>query len=204
MSNLTHKDLCKLAVKWLQRPNSQKGHGCEIALSECTSGWDGECPDAIGFKLTMRGAESTVVEVKVSRSDFLSDKNKPHRNGSEVGLGRWRYYMCPEGIIKPEDLPPKFGLLYVNNRGHIKHIVSPFVTKDWRDVSDWMTGNTHESNHGREVFLLARILRRFPDLETFNEKYKEISRHNASLVKTIESQREKIRSISWRNMGEAV
>ena len=115
---LTHKNICNIAVKWLKRPNSNGGHGCHVAVSEVASGWSGEIPDSIGFRATGDHTDgSIVVEVKVSRSDFLADKKKPHRNGETIGLGNWRYYMCPVDLIKADELPENFGLLYVNTKG---------------------------------------------------------------------------------------
>ncbi|GAR62494.1 hypothetical protein NGUA15_04308 [Salmonella enterica] len=58
------------------------------------------------------------MEVKVSRSDFLRDKHKPHRQHGE--LVDYHYYMCPEGSINISDLPDRWGLLWVNKRGHVK------------------------------------------------------------------------------------
>jgi len=117
-SPMTHNDLCLLAVKWLKRPASQNGHGCHIAISEPRT--YGECPDAIGFRHGDHEGGSVVVEVKMSRADFLADFKKPHRSG--FGMGLWRYYMCPEGLLKDDEIPCGWGLLYVNNRGHVKAV----------------------------------------------------------------------------------
>lgn len=83
---MTHAELCEVARKWLVRPNSQRGHGCHVGLSECRSGWGGEMPDAIGFRAASRVTDTIVVEVKVSRADFLADAKKPHRADGE-GMG---------------------------------------------------------------------------------------------------------------------
>jgi len=32
-----------------------------------------------------------------------------------AGLGVYRFYLCPVGLIQPEELPPKWGLLYAEN-----------------------------------------------------------------------------------------
>ena len=64
------------------------------------------------------GYESVVVEVKVSRSDFLRDKKKLHMQpGMERLLtGNYRYYLAPEGIIGEGDLPEGYGLLTWNGK----------------------------------------------------------------------------------------
>ncbi len=69
-----------------------------------------ELPDAIGWK---RGW-SILVECKVSRGDFLRDKHKVARQ--RVGMGQSRYFMTPKGLLKPEELPPGWGLLEVCGR----------------------------------------------------------------------------------------
>ena len=33
----------------------------------------------------------------------------------EKGIGDYRYYLCPYGVIKTEELPPHWGLLYYEN-----------------------------------------------------------------------------------------
>ncbi len=90
------------AVEWLRST-----YRCGIILSEqsCASG---EVPDVIGWK---GFCQSVLVECKVSRGDFLADANKPFRLKPEEGLGSRRFYMAPEGLIAPEELPRHWGLL---------------------------------------------------------------------------------------------
>lgn len=155
---MTHAELCKLAVKWLQRPNSRNGPGCAVALSECRTGWDGEIPDAIGFRTSGSGIDTTLIEVKTSRSDFLADKAKPHR--LEGGVGDYRYYMAPEGVLCHSDMPERWGLIEVNKRGHIK-IRSGLAQSygNWRTLEEmenaWRFTNV---DRAREQFLLVRVL----------------------------------------------
>tara|TARA_R110002124_G_scaffold128157_23_gene288769 strand:- start:1066 stop:1338 length:273 start_codon:yes stop_codon:yes gene_type:complete len=40
------------------------------------------------------------------------------------GLGVYRFYLCPEGLIHPDELPPRWCLLYANGRT-IKVVVKP-------------------------------------------------------------------------------
>lgn len=90
-------------------------HGCTLGAVEFTGGWGtGESVD--GF--AVNSAAVFVIEAKVSRADFLADKKKPHRADPSRGLGQYRYYACPEGMIKPEELPEKWGLIYINSKGH--------------------------------------------------------------------------------------
>ena len=95
-----------MAVAWLQR------YRCGVVLSEqaCVSG---EMPDAIGWK---KACHSVLVECKVSRPDFLVDREKPFRQTPQTGVGCERYYLTPKGLIRGGELPAGWGLLEVCGR----------------------------------------------------------------------------------------
>lgn len=103
---MTHAQLVEKAVAWL------RSYRCGIVLSEqaCSSG---EMPDAIGWK---KACHSVLVECKVSRGDFLADREKPWRKKPAKALGCERFYMAPAGLLRLEDLPTGWGLLEVKNR----------------------------------------------------------------------------------------
>jgi hypothetical protein len=98
---MTHADLVQQAINWL------KGYGCGVILSEqsCASG---EMPDAIGWK---RACHSVLIECKISRADFMADREKPFRQKSELGLGCERFYLTPPRLLHTEELPASWGLL---------------------------------------------------------------------------------------------
>ncbi|QNJ57411.1 adenylosuccinate synthase [Pseudomonas phage Dolphis] len=170
---LSHVDLCAIAVKWLKRANSAGGPGCHVAVSECRSGWTGEIPDAIGFRAAGFDDGSTVVECKTSRSDFLADRKKAHRSAG--GLGNWRYFMAPAGLIKPDELPEGWGLLEVNNRGHVKAVAG--LAAYYRGRYDVLREQTerwyHEADRFREQFLLVKLLHRVGDPEELNRRLRD-------------------------------
>jgi hypothetical protein len=99
--DMTHAKLVSMAVQWLRR------YRCGVVLSEqaCASG---EMPDAIGWK---KACHSVLIESKVSRADFLADRDKPFRQKPEIGVGCERYYLAPRGLIRSEELPTGWGLL---------------------------------------------------------------------------------------------
>ena len=103
---VTHAKLVLLAVAWLRR------YRCGVVLSEqaCVSG---EMPDAIGWK---KACHSVLVECKVSRADFLVDREKPFRQKPENGVGCERFYLAPKGLIRVEELRPGWGLLELCGR----------------------------------------------------------------------------------------
>lgn len=37
-------------------------------------------------------------------------------------MGNYRYYLCPEYLIKESELPDGWGLIYVDNKGKTKEI----------------------------------------------------------------------------------
>lgn len=105
---LSHADLVEIAAKWLKR------QGCNVVLTERFAGNDhrGECPDAIGW--SCGDFSSTVIECKVSTSDFLADAKKPHRSGPAMGGERW--YLAPKGLLRPKAWPAGWGLLEWDGR----------------------------------------------------------------------------------------
>ena len=89
-----------------------RAYRCGVVLSEqaCISG---EMPDAIGWK---RASHSVLIECKVSRADFLADRDKPFRHASHQGLGCERFYLTPSHLLEAKELPTGWGLLEVRGR----------------------------------------------------------------------------------------
>lgn len=120
--NWTHAELVERAGRWLSN-SARTGepdplgflnlNRCEVVLLEPHAGR--ENPDAIGWFSC--GHRSILIECKASRIDFLADKKKYHRHFEKNGLGRYRFYMSPPGIITTEDLQDSgWGLLEVHGR----------------------------------------------------------------------------------------
>ncbi|SHH64217.1 hypothetical protein [Ferrimonas marina] len=166
---LTHDVLTQIAVRWLKRPFSGRGPGCHVALGEIGSyGFNtGEVADAFGYRYDRWLPGSVLVECKTSRSDFLADAAKPHRNGGKAGVGTYRYYMAPEGVIGLDDLVgTKWGLLTVNGRGHVRvesgHIAGMILSN--MTGAEWVRYWAHDQvNSEREMMYLAHALRRVGD-----------------------------------------
>lgn len=138
----THSQLVEIAYKWVLK-NGSVG----FAFKELKS-LDAEIPDVIGFG----SWESVLIEVKVSRSDFLADKKKPHR---AKGMGNWRFYCCPKGMIKAAELPEKWGLIYVDEKGKAR------IVHDCRKKSVQVPAS-HYKLHGSDEEMVT-ILRRADD-----------------------------------------
>lgn len=127
MPGEVHQQLVSMGERWLKK------QGFSVVASELVAGGANEQADVIGFRSNC----SAVVEAKASRADFLADRSKPHR--CKGGMGVYRFYLCPEGIIRPEDIPNGWGLLHAVGR-KVVDVVKPmgnmwppygYVIGDW-------------------------------------------------------------------------
>lgn len=142
----THHDLVKIAEKWLLGARK-----CSFVFTELRCYSTTEIPDAIGF----RDGNSILVECKTSRADFLSDAKKFHRRHPHLGAGTYRFMLCPEGIIKPSELPERWGLVVVNKNGKPRQVFGP--------KSNCLSRNKefhHERNMVAEMGMMVSALRR--------------------------------------------
>jgi len=98
---MQHATLVQLGVRWLSRQ-------CSVVLYEAAA-VKKEIPDVIGWM----GPRAILIECKVSRADFLRDAAKVSRANPKAGMAQRRYYLSPTGVVQQEDLPPKWGLLWV-------------------------------------------------------------------------------------------
>jgi len=94
-----HEQLCKKGVTWLKK------NGFGVAAMNVWAFGSRERVDCIGFRQQC----SALIEVKVSWSDFMADKKKPERHTG--GVGTYRFYLAPSGLLDVADLPPGWGLL---------------------------------------------------------------------------------------------
>ncbi|MCS4309472.1 hypothetical protein M2404_003844 [Rheinheimera pacifica] len=175
-----HDFLVKRAVRWLQSPLSKGGPGCHTAISEAKTGFNGEIADAIGFRACGTFASGSVlVEVKVSRADFLADKYKPHRQSG--GVGNWRYYLCPEGVINVGDIPPGWGLLWTNPRGKVTALAGAVTTTHVVNHRELMASTRFESDGEKEFYMLVRSLSRVANPDQLNRLLRA-ERNKASIM----------------------
>lgn len=115
---MTHSDLVMSAYEWVI-----KRGGCGVAFREFkTYASNSEMPDVIGFC----SGGSTLVECKVSRKDFLRDAKKLFRVQPGLGMGKYRYYCAPTGLLQVEELPENWGLLEVSGDGRAKRVYNPY------------------------------------------------------------------------------
>lgn len=67
----------------------------------------------------------TTYEIKVSRSDFLVDIKKPQKRAGSQQISEAFYYVCPDGLIKKEEVPLDCGLIYEIKNGKFETIKRP-------------------------------------------------------------------------------
>lgn len=109
----SHAELVEIAYRWVLRAGR-----CGVAFRELVS-HTAEQPDVIGFG---HAGRSVVVECKATRADFMADARKFFRRTPELGMGRYRFYLCPDGLLEPEEMPAKWGLIYTDGtRTRIVH-----------------------------------------------------------------------------------
>lgn len=157
-----HYRLCLEGAKWLHRRKHDwfkcQSKDCRIPAlcRNC------ETYDYVAVELNVYGAENTdvwgyccgdhtsaVIEVKTSHSDFIVDRKKYWRtkeaeeSGLQAGTRRW--FLCPDGVIKPDELPEGWGLLCWDGK-RVRQTVPP-------TVSD-------RSTYWADMVILSSILRR--------------------------------------------
>lgn len=193
MSKNLHRQLCEIGAKFLKRSASKNGHGCHFTIIEPSV--YGENPDVFGVRhgtISERKIGDTVyvcgydvgtvvLEAKTSRPDFLRDRAKSHKATDEMGLGRWRYYICPENLIKVEDLPPKYGLIWVTKGGQVK-VIAGALAVEKRTMKDYVgrerkfrsmldvqesfaAWSFDDRNHQNEMNLMTMALARLEGVE---------------------------------------
>ena len=107
---MTHAE----CVKHSERIARRLGFPLVISEMKAATG-SGEIPDVIAFA---GGARSLLIECKVSKADFLADKEKPFRKQPWLGMGLHRIYVMPEGILKRNELdllPEDWHLIVIDN-----------------------------------------------------------------------------------------
>jgi len=136
---MNHDELVKKASSWLS--NTKR---CSIVITEMGSSTS-EIPDAIGWN----GSHSTLVECKVSVTDFKNDHRKPARRHSRFCMGNNRYYMVPADLvdfaIAIENSPEGWGVIKA-----VRNSCRVIIQSD----------NFPEVAKDREILLLISSIRR--------------------------------------------
>lgn len=171
-----HRILVEAAYKWVLNNTS-----CGVAFKELnTNACNGEYPDVIGFG---SWGHSVLIECKVSRSDFNSDKKKMFRKEPHLGMGSQRFYCCPTGMLRIEDMPEGWGLIYVNEKNKARCVHQPYKG-NIGERNDPMSKNI-KAEHGLMYSALRRLHLRGL-LDAVYEEAKPVLKN--TIKKTIEYQ----------------
>ena len=159
---MTHTDLVNAAYRWVM-----KNASCGVAFKELVAAiTSGEIPDIIGFGSCGR---SVMIECKMSRSDFCADRKKFFRIDSSQGMGTYRFYCCPEGLLQKEDMPKNWGLLWVDDNLKAKCVYKPY-----KGYIGYFEG--FEKNIKAEHELMYSALRRLQLKGRIDEIYKGVGK----------------------------
>lgn len=126
----THQDLVVIGARYARNRML-----CGIVFQEHKCVTTREIVDVAAY----RAGVMINIEAKATRSDFLKDKTKPHRKHPERGVGHYRFYIAPVGLISPEELPPRWGLLEVTDGGKVKATVAPPLLRSLLHKSAYKT-----------------------------------------------------------------
>lgn len=168
MIEMTHDEMAEWAAKRLRKM------GYPLSFANMTASMGGEQPDVLGLKDI---GESILIEVKVSRADFLKDKKKPWRAPGQ-GIGKRRVYLTPKGLLKPEEIPYGWelwevhgnkkpmlkiikGMRYVNQRDESLNYTrqeTVYLNCDFEEYKFF--SNQGNYNYQKETMWLFKIIRR--------------------------------------------
>jgi hypothetical protein len=95
-------------------------HSGDLCVIECKNGPSYVSPgvlkifDAWVLRRSWSHMETIGYEIKVNRSDFINDTKWP----GYLPFCNSFYFVCPYGLISPEELPKEVGLCYVSSTGN--------------------------------------------------------------------------------------
>ena len=164
-NGLTHSKIIEHSRKVLKRVGMM--WKCGITFADLKTA-NSETPDVLGFY----SGGASLIEAKASRSDFLSDKKKYFRKHPDMGMGNYRFYACPTGLIKEDELPDKWGLIYVSAKGRCTVKVKP----QWQ-----------ESRTRAELAFCYSVMRRIilyhnsKEIEKFIEKHSDYAERKKNI-----------------------
>lgn len=150
MPSTLHDELAAVGALWLKR------NGFSVIATDMTALGCRERADVVGFRSNC----SAIIESKVSRNDFRADRKKPHRQAG--GIGMYRFYICPVGLIAAHELPARWGLLHVDGKRVIEVVrprgnIWPGAKVHIAGWTEWQHATDLEAEHSL-LFSIARRL----------------------------------------------
>jgi hypothetical protein len=114
--NRARRDAHEMLVERVAREMTRNGRIAWRGLSlraKIDDAWAMAMPDVFSIRHTTVEAylEPVVHEVKVHRSDLLSDLRSPAKRAAYLQLSRECWYVIRAGIAEPDEIPPECGVL---------------------------------------------------------------------------------------------
>jgi hypothetical protein len=114
--NRARRDAHEMLVERVAREMTRNGRIAWRGLSlraKIDEAWAMAMPDVFSIRHTTVEAylEPVVHEVKVHRSDLLSDLRSPAKRAAYLQLSRECWYVIRAGIAEPDEIPPECGVL---------------------------------------------------------------------------------------------
>jgi hypothetical protein len=109
-TKLTHRDLVMIAANWITSQENRISPYCEWACRYAfpeTVTYYRNTLDVYGFG----NYGYSMIEVKTSHADFLKDQKKDYIK-NKIPIANFNWYFCPKNIIKENELPQDYGLVY--------------------------------------------------------------------------------------------
>ena len=138
-SNLRHEELLKTAAKFIK--NKGLAHFGKSPYVVCNYNDAMEPIDVFGFG----GSCTQVIKVITTHMELNLDLERAYRKCPKYGVGEFRSYLCPNGLLNKEDIPKNWGLLWCDNKGKIIEILNP---------------QKQEENKAQEAKIIKSLLRR--------------------------------------------
>ncbi|MEO8805463.1 MAG: hypothetical protein ABI433_05240 [Burkholderiaceae bacterium] len=120
--NRARRDAHELLVERVAREMTRAGRIAWQGLNlraKVDSGWVTAMPDVFSVRHTTVEAylEPIVHEIKVQRSDLLSDLRSAGKRAAYLQLSSECWYVIREGIAEPGEIPPECGVLVATETG---------------------------------------------------------------------------------------
>lgn len=142
---MTSSDIKKSLFVYFRPPEwacfDELRDGTGLACSRSFDMWAINC-------FPSNGHRTIGVEIKVSRSDFLRELNNPAKREQIETYAMETYFACPLGMLKPDELPEKWGLMTVSDKG--ARIAKRAVQRDQLQL---------------DIFFFASVCRRAAEVE---------------------------------------
>ena len=107
-----HEDLVERVAREMTRAGRIAWRGLSLR-AKVNDAWAMAMPDVFSIRHTTVEAylEPIVHEVKVHRSDLLSDLRREAKRAAYLQLSSECWYVIAHGIAQPEEIPPEFGVM---------------------------------------------------------------------------------------------